>query len=347
MSEDDFKFSGEAGQAANFLDKSAMEKGGLDFSKGQPVQGIYFIPDPNTLEKQKKWRKRHPKIFWSLIIIMLLVLGNIGGGLYLSLDEEGYFHGPRIGIARLEGMILDSEDMVGWLDYLQHNASVKGVLLHINSGGGAVVPAQEIYAAVKRLATVKPVVAYMSAAAASGGYYVAVGADYIVASPSTLTGSIGVRMELANMQKLFETIGIGQQTLTSGPMKEAGTPFRPLRPDEEKYLRGIIQDMYEVFIEDVAAGREMELADVRSLADGRAYTGRQAFALGLVDELGDMKTALGMLNHMAGLETPASDYLEGPPPDKKTSFLKELISGAVKDIVKGVRTGQSAPLFYY
>lgn len=318
-----------------------------DLSLGQPVRGIYFIPDPEEAAKKKKWRKRHPKLFWALTIVVLAVLVNLGAGLYAALDEKGWFSGPRLGVARLEGMIVDSEKMVGWLDELQYNDSVRGVLLYINSGGGAVVPSQEVHAAVKRLAAVKPVVAYMSTAAASGGYYAAVAADYIVASPSTLTGSIGVRMELANMQKLFDTIGIGQQTLASGRMKEAGTPFRPLRPDEEEYLRGIIMDMYEVFIADVAAGRELDLEEVRKLADGRAYTGRQALELGLVDELGDMVTALSRLNELAGISPPAEDYLGGPPEDK-TSFLKELVSGAVRDIVDGVRAGQEpGPLFYY
>lgn len=320
----------------------------LDLSGGQLVRGIYFIPDPEAEARRKKWRKRHPKLFWSLIILFLLILVNAGAGVYTMLDEDGAFSGPRLGVARLEGMILDSDKMVGWLDVLQRNDSVKGVLLYINSGGGAVVPSQEIHAAVKRLAGVKPVVAYMSTAAASGGYYAAVAADYIVASPSTLTGSIGVRMEMANMQKLFETIGIGQQSLSSGPMKEAGTPFRPLRPDEEKYLRGIVMDMYEVFVEAVAAGREMELAHVRGLADGRAYTGRQALELGLVDELGDMAAALARLNHMAGLDPMAENHLTGPPPEKKTSLLKDLISGAVEDIVDGARAGRrGGAVFYY
>lgn len=318
-----------------------------DLSLGQPVQGIYFIPDPKAAEKNRKWRKRHPKLFWGLIVLLLLVIGNVAAGVYAMLDEDGTFSGPRLGVARLEGVIIDSGKMVNWLELLQKNESVKGVLLYINSGGGGVVPSQEIHAAVKRLSAVKPVVAYMSTAAASGGYYVAVAADHIVASPSTLTGSIGVRMEMANMQKLFETIGIGQQTLSSGPMKEAGTPFRPLRPDEEEYLRGIVMDMYEIFIKEVASGRKMELADVRKLADGRAYTGRQAFELGLVDELGDMATALAMLNQMAGLMPPADEYLTGPP-SEKASFLKDLVSGAVKDLVDGLRAGQpEGPLFYY
>lgn len=319
-----------------------------DLSKGQPVRGIYFIPDPEALAKRKKWRKRHPKKFWGLVILFLFIVFNVGAWAYAVLDEKGVFSGPRLGVARIEGIIADSGKLVEWLEVLEKNDSVKGVLLHINSGGGAVVPAQEIHAAVKRLSRSKPVVAYMSTAAASGGYYVAVAADYIVASPSTLTGSIGVRMEMANLQKLFETIGVGRQTLASGPMKEAGTPFRPLRPDEEEYLRGIVMDMYEVFIADVAAGREMELDDVRKLADGRAYTGRQAHELGLVDELGDTVTALTMLNQLAGLTPAAQDYMVGPPLETKTSFLKDLISGAVRDIVDGVRAGQSGgPLFYY
>lgn len=346
----------EAGEASSVSQQDAqtpkgeaqaatVEASAPDLSKGQPVQGIYFIPDPEA-GRRKKWRKRHPKLFWLIILVLLFVLFNVGAAIYMALDEEGYFSGPRLGIARLEGMILDSAEMVGWLDYLQHNDSVKGVLLYVNSGGGAVVPSQEIFSAVKRLAKVKPVVTYMSTAGASGGYYVAVGSHYIVASPSTLTGSIGVRMDMVNMQKLFDTVGIKQQSLASGALKGAGTPFRPMRPDEEAYLRSVVNDMYEVFIADVAAGRKLKLEEVRALADGRAYTGRQAKELGLIDSLGDLKTALGVLNQRCGLTEPAQDYLDGPPDNE--SFLGKLLGKAVNDLVKGLRVEQSnGPAFYY
>lgn len=341
-----FTQPGAAARGAASPKGSAKNPKGFDLEQGVPVQGVYFFPDPDEIARRKKWRKRHPKLFWGLILFGLFFIFNIFGSVYMALDEEGHFSGPRIGVARIEGMILDSADIVAWLDYLQHNNSVHGVLLYINSGGGAVVPSQEIHAAVARLAADKPVVAYMSTAAASGGYYAAVAADYIVASPSTLTGSIGVRMELANMQKLFETIGVGQQTLSSGPMKEAGTPFRPLRPDEEEYLQSIVQDMYEVFIADVAAGRKMPVEDVRGIADGRAYTGRQAFNLGLIDELGDSVAALDRLHEFAGLDQRVNEYLDGP--QKKESFMQNMISGAIGDALKEVNAARpNSPMFYY
>lgn len=295
---------------------------------------------------QKGWIRRHPILFFLLLLFGLFLLLNIVGGLVAYFSSQGSFAGTRLGVVRVEGMILNSEPVLKWCKQLEDDPSVRGVLVFVNSPGGAVVPSQEIYSGLRRLAAKKPVITYMSSTAASGGYYVGMAGQYIVASPSTLTGSIGVRMELTEMKDMFDFLGIHSQSLASGDMKEAGTPFRPMRDDERAYLQGIVQDMHDCFVEDVAAARRLPLDKVRSLADGRAYTGRQALGLGLVDELGDSNLAWEILKKRSGLEGEPDEYLDGPPKEK--SWLWSLLSASLAELDR-FRAESTRPSFgfYY
>ncbi len=238
----------------------------------------------------------------------------------------GEFSGSRLGVVRVEGLIADSEDLVGWIAELERDDSVKGVLLRINSPGGVVAPSQEVYAAVRRLAERKPVVASMGAVAASGGYYVACAAQEIVANPSTLTGSIGVRMELLNIRGLAEKVGLSQTLIASGEMKGVGTPFRELSPREREYLTAVVMDMHDQFVSDIALARNMEREQVAALADGRAFTGRQALGNGLVDRLGGMEESMDLLRERCGL-TREAPVLEGPVEEK--SLLRRILSATL------------------
>jgi protease-4 len=295
---------------------------------------------------RKNWRQRHAFLFWFLVLVFLGFLFNVGFFIWAQLDSRGVFSGPRLGIVNIEGIILDSKNILDWNKRLEDDPSVRGALVYINSPGGAVVPSQEIHASIKRLAAKKPVVVYMSSTAASGGYYAAIAGDYIVASPSTLTGSIGVRMELAEVKDLLDSVGIHSQSLVSGPYKEAGTPTRPLRDDEREYLQGLVQDMYECFIEDIAKDRNIALDDVRRLADGKAFTGRQALTLGLVDELGDMAVAMNILVKRCNLVALPQEVLEGPE-EKQNLFLKFLSSALLEITAFQARAQKALPGFYY
>lgn len=249
-----------------------------------------------------------------------------GGGMAaFHLLPKGEFAGARLGVARVEGMILDAEELVDWLGELERDGSVKGVLLRVDSPGGVVAPSQEIFAAVKRLAAVKPVVASMGAVAASGGYYVAAAANEIVANPSSLTGSIGVRMELINIRGLADKLGLAQTLITSGEMKGVGTPFREISEREREYLTAVVMDMHEQFVRDMAEARDMPRERMAALADGRAYTGRQALELGLVDRMGGLHEAMALLRERTGLGEDAP-ILEGPPKEK--SLLTFLLSAS-------------------
>lgn len=296
---------------------------------------------------KKSWRRRHPVWFGFFIVLLLIVAGLLLAKGASRLDSMGVLASPRLGVLKVEGMIMDSTPALEWCARLEKDSSIKGVLVRINSPGGAVVPSQEIYAAVQRLAQKKPVVVSMGAVAASGGYYIALGGDFIVAGPSTLTGSIGVRMELAEAKQLLDTIGIHPQGLNSGSLKEAGTFYRPMRADEKLYLQGLVDDMYLAFIEDVSKSRKLSLATVRNFADGRAYTGRQALSLKLVDALGDADFALGELKRRVGMSRSGDvDLVVGP--QEQRSLLFRLFSSAIEDFVKAKAEAQGGmPGFYY
>lgn len=210
----------------------------------------------------------------------------------------------RVGLIRVEGAILDAHETVSELKRFGKSPSVKAIVLRIDSPGGGVVPSQEIHDAVIRVRSEdkKKVVASMGTVAASGGYYIAVASDRIMANPGTLTGSIGVIMELANLQGLLRKVGVESVVIKSGRHKDLASPFRKMSAEDRKILQAVLDDVHEQFIEAVAEGRALELADVRSLADGRIFTGRQARAAKLVDELGNLDDAIQTAADLAGIE---------------------------------------------
>lgn len=165
------------------------------------------------------------------------------------------------------------------------------------------VVSQEIYNAVRNAKNEgKKIIASMGTVAASGGYYVAAAADKIIANPGTLTGSIGVKMEFANIEKLLEKIGVRGMVVKAGAYKDIGSPFRDMTDQEKQLLQAVIDDVHSQFIEAVADGRKMPAADVRAIADGRIFTGRQALDLKLVDQLGDLTESIQIAGGLAGIK---------------------------------------------
>lgn len=214
------------------------------------------------------------------------------------------FAEPKIGLVHVDGVIMDATDTVEWIRRLREDSSVKGILVRIDSPGGVVGPSQELFRSLGRAAREKPVVASMAAVAASGGYYVAAACRKIMANPGTITGSIGVKMELTNLRGLMEKLGISQESLSSGQFKNTGSPFKELTPEERAYLESVILDMHSQFVRDVASGRDMPVEEVQTLADGRILTGLQALEHGLIDALGGQEEAVELLKEMAGIEEP-------------------------------------------
>ncbi|MDH7577100.1 MAG: signal peptide peptidase SppA [Bacillota bacterium] len=189
------------------------------------------------------------------------------------------------------------------LERAEKDRSIRAVVIRINSPGGSAAASQELHAQVQRVKKAgKKVVASFGDIAASGGYYTGVAADKIVADPATITGSIGVIATVPNLQELYRKIGYRETTFKSGPHKDMLSPSRPPTPEEEKIMEGLINDTYEQFVRAVSEGRKLPLEQVRSLADGRIYTGAQARELGLVDELGGLRDAVRLAARLAGIE---------------------------------------------
>jgi len=272
---------------------------------------------------------RHPALFGCLIVAaaVILVFGIAAAFGVFGHDSEGesLFGAAeaRLGVVRIEGPITDAEDVVAFIRKLRDDDSVKGVVLRINSPGGAFGPSQEMYMAVKKLAAKKPVVASFSAVAASGGYYASCGANRIFANPGTITGSIGVITQLANAKELLQKLGISFESLTTGKLKDAGSPFRALSDEQRAYLEGLIADLNAQFSGDVAKERKLSKEAIALIADGRAMTGARAKAVGLVDELGGQEEAVDFLKAQTGLK---GDVPLFKGPKKKTSLFEKLSS---------------------
>jgi protease-4 len=209
--------------------------------------------------------------------------------------------GGKVGVVSVSGTITDSDDIVEALRDFQHAHSIKAVVVRIDSPGGGVAASQEIYHAILELRAEKPVVASFGGVAASGGYYIASACDAIVANPGSLTGSIGVIMEMGNVQELLQKIGVQAEVLKAGAYKDMGSPVRPLTDEERAILQQMIDSVHTQFITAVASGRKMDEAKVRALADGRVYSGEQAHALGLVDSLGGLRDAIAMAAERGGI----------------------------------------------
>ncbi|HTL12007.1 MAG TPA: signal peptide peptidase SppA, partial [Bdellovibrionota bacterium] len=216
--------------------------------------------------------------------------------------SSSLFSGTKgaVGVIEVEGVIMDSKKLVKEIKEFKEESSIKALVLRLNTPGGAVAPSQEIYQAVKGFG--KPVVASMGSIAASGGYYIAVAAQKIFANPGTLTGSIGVIMEFANLKKLYEWARIDRYAITSGKFKAAGAEYREMTQEERQLFKDLIDDTVGQFKGAVAEGRHMKMEKLNPLADGRVYTGQQAKAVGLVDTMGTLEDAIAEAAKMAKIK---------------------------------------------
>jgi len=274
--------------------------------------------------------------------ILLLFLGTIWV-LMATVSEDGLpTGGPKVAVVEIEGIIVDGSAAVRELREHADNPAVKAVVLRVNSPGGVVAPTQEIFAAIQRARKAgKPVVATLGAVAASGGYYVAAAADRIYANPGTLTGSIGVVMQMANLEGLLKKVGVEYVVVKAGAYKDTGNFARTMSPEERKMLQALLDDVYSQFVDAVAEGRGLERVDVLAFAEGRIYTGQQALALKMVDEMGGFEDAVEAAGKLANITgRPKLLY-----PRKKFSF-KDLLesrlglpgAGSLLPALAGIRT---------
>jgi protease IV len=240
-------------------------------------------------------------VFVGVAALFLLFGTSVGRGG----DGGGPLFGPRVAVVELEGLIAETDDLVRELRHHRDNPSVRAVVIRINSPGGVVGPTQEVHDALLRLRQAgKPVVASLGSVAASGGYYVAVAADQIYANPGSLTGSIGVIMQLANVDALMKKVGVDYVVVKAGQFKDLGNFARPMTPEERRVIQALLDDVHAQFVEAVAKGRKLDRSAVVQFADGRVFSGTQALGLKMVDALGGLEDALDAAAKLAKLPTP-------------------------------------------
>jgi protease IV len=246
-------------------------------------------------------------LIWLLLgggAFVLLAAIVIAIALTVSPDEAADFSfSDRIQVVDIEGELLQSTPIVEQLKRYEDSNSVKAILLNIDSPGGGVAVSQEIYAELRRLREKKDktIVAYLSSTGASGAYYVACAANKIVANPGTIVGSIGVIAEWVSYAELLEWAKLKDIVFKTGEFKDTGSPTRPLTDNEKKYFQGLIDDMYVQFLEAVSSGRKLDLQEVRSMADGRVFTGRDAKERKLIDEIGNFQDAVDLTAKLSGI----------------------------------------------
>jgi protease IV len=228
--------------------------------------------------------------------IVLAVLFTARGG-------QGFGTGGRIAVMEIDGIIGEDEDFLRDLRRFRDNRSVKGYVVNINSPGGVVAPSQSIFQELRRLRLEDsvPVVASIGGVGASGGYYIALAADSIFALPGSITGSIGVIMEIPDASELLGKVGVRMQSVMSAEHKDVGSPFRPLGEGDRSILQELVLDVYGQFVDVVVEERGLSREAVLRVADGRILSGRQALAERLVDRLGNREDALATAGVMAGL----------------------------------------------
>lgn len=243
----------------------------------------------------------------AIIIIASVLFFIFAVSLFIStISSGGSFEsssgGSKVALVEVKGVIVNAENTVRQLEKFADNKSVKAIVLRIDSPGGGVAASQEIYEKVRQIRdSSKVVVASMGSVAASGGYYIACAADTIMALPGTTTGSIGVITEIPDFNELLAKIGVRFEIIKSGKYKDTGTPYRRMTRDERAYMQTLIDDVYEQFVDVVAQERDMDVRAVKKYADGRVFTGQQAFKYGLIDTLGTYDDAIDLAARMGGI----------------------------------------------
>lgn len=241
------------------------------------------------------------RIFFAFITIFVLLF------VFLTIINQFVFYekssliGDSIGVVEITGIIKDSREELNQLSEFGKDNKIKAIVIRIDSPGGAVGPSQEIYSEILKIKSKKPVVASIGTMGASGGYYIASGATKIVASPGSITGSIGVIMQFLNFENLLGKVGIKGNVIKSGAYKDTGSPFREMTKEEKALMQEVLNDVHNQFIEAVSKSRNLKKEEVEKIADGRIITGKTAKELKLIDELGNFNDAVELAKKLANI----------------------------------------------
>ncbi len=289
------------------------------------------------MSETRSFTARHPFLTGFIFMTMAGVIFFAGISFIITklVKPSDPFFGrvtDGVGIIDVKGVILDTEDILRDIQMLNEEDTIKAVVIRIDSPGGAVGASQELFTEIKRLAKAKPVVASMGSIAASGGFYAAIGADQIIASPGTLTGSMGVIMKFPNFEEIFQKIGYRSETIKSGKFKDIGATNHTITKEERALLQDVIDTVHQQFIAAIAESRKLSVADVTKVADGRIFSGEQAKELGLIDELGNFHDAILLAAKLGGMKTTPFPELVYPPKDA-VGLISSLLSSTELDLL--------------
>ena len=266
-----------------------------------------------------------------VFLIGLFILSFLSWLFTEESDETVTSGGEKVAVVELKEPILSSEEVVRQFKKYRENKSIRAIVFRVESPGGGVAPSQEIYEEVKKTRNAgRPVVVSMGAIAASGGYYVSCGANKIVANPGTLTGSIGVIFQFMHFKRLMDELGIDHSTFKTGKFKDSGSPFRRTTEEEKRYFNILIQDVYDQFVDVVSKERKLNRREVLKYADGRVFTGKQAYEYGFVDTLGTMEDAIALAAKLGGVVGKPSVVKEV----KRKSMFERLMGEAATEMTK-------------
>jgi len=284
--------------------------------------------------------RRSRTLLWILIgggaffLFVLAVFSLVYLTLHAGNNDAGITSfGDRIGVVDLDGVILSPQPVVGQLKKFGDDSSIKAIILHVNSPGGGVAASEEIYREVKRIREEKKkrIVVSIETVGASGAYYVASASNKIYADQGSIVGSIGVIAQWVNYGDLLKWAKLKDVVLKTGEFKDTGNPSRDMTPNEQAYMQALIDNMFGQFVKAVADGRSMKFEDVKSIANGKVWTGEQAKSMNLIDGVGDFEAAVA--------DTAKSVGIKGEPtlvrPDRDRKTLMDLLMGDVSQFLPG------------
>ncbi len=279
--------------------------------------------------------RRHPYLFFILVSssIFAAVIIGISTLIFFGTRESDFNMGEKVGVVEISGIITEAGDTIRNIKKYREDDSIKAIVLRIDSPGGVVGPAQEIFREVRKTIGEKKIIASMGSVAASGGYYIAAGTDGIMANPGTITGSIGVIIGYTNFEEILQKIGLYPVVVKSGEFKDMGSPVRKMTEREKKLLQDFVDSTHRQFVTAVAEGRKMDPDKVRSIADGRIITGEDAKSLGLVDRLGNIEDAIEWAGRMGGIKGKISAVYSRKA---DISFLDYFIESSIMKIVNRI-----------
>jgi protease-4 len=292
-------------------------------------------------EKSAKKSRTTGALLFLVFLVALFVAVAAIFSIFSDKQEEGagwsefLIPADKVAVIEVEGTITTSDRILKQLRKLSRKSSVKAIVLRINSPGGAVAPAQEIYREIGKVKRKKPVVASIETVGASAAYYIASAADRIVCSRGTITGSIGVIMVMAEIEKIIDKLGVKVNVIKAGKFKDIGSGVRPLTDEERGLLESFAKEIHEQFIKDVEAGRhgKIDMDKLRSIADGSFFTGEKAKDLGLVDTIGNFYDAVKIAGELGGIEgEPKLIY----PKKKWDSYLDLFFESFAQSVAKAL-----------